>query len=82
MARLFGEASEATDADVAVAAMTGNVRDSGADGWAINITQVAEQATGLSATLASGVTVDETLTIGGVGVTLTAGMSLDLKQDR
>ena len=77
VARLFGEASEATSADVTVAAMDATTRDSGADGWAVNITQVAEQATGLSATLASGITMDETLTIGGVDVTLTAGMSLD-----
>lgn len=77
VARLFGEASEATDADVTVATMAASTRDSGADGWAVNITQAAEQATAQSATLAAGITVDETLTIGGVGVTLTAGMSLD-----
>lgn len=77
VARLFGEASEATSADVAVAGTAASTRDSGADGWAVNITQIAEQATAQSAVLASGITLDETLTIGGVGVTLTAGMSLD-----
>jgi len=77
VAQLFGEATEATDADVAVAATGVGTRDSGADGWAVNITQAAEQATAQSATLASGITMDETLTIGGTGVTLTAGMSLD-----
>ena len=82
VARLFGEATETTDADVAVFTTAATTRDSGADGWAVSITQVAEQATAQSATLASGITVDETLTIGGVDVTLTAGMSLDDGADR
>ncbi len=74
--RLFGLYTETTDAEIEYYSSTSAVRDSGADGYAINITQVATKPTAVSAELAGGITTDETLTIGGYDITLTAGMSL------
>ncbi len=81
MQRLFGNASEASNAAVEVYSTSSATRDSGADGWALNITQVATQATALGAEQAGGITADETLRIGGTDVTLTAGMSLTEASD-
>ncbi len=74
--RLFGLYTETTDAEIEYYSSTSAVRDSGADGYAINITQVATKPTAVSAELPGGITTDETLTIGGYDITLTAGMSL------
>ncbi|HUS81431.1 MAG TPA: flagellar filament capping protein FliD [Armatimonadota bacterium] len=75
--RLFGKATATTSAQVQYYSSTAATSDSGPDGWAVNITQAAERATALSASLPGGITVDEMLTIGGKSVALTAGMSLD-----
>ncbi|MCD6360767.1 MAG: flagellar filament capping protein FliD [Armatimonadetes bacterium] len=80
--RLFGQAHEETSEYVQFQSATSATQDSGPDGWTVHITQAAAQATALSAELASGIAVDETLTIGGVDVALTAGMSLQDAADR
>jgi flagellar hook-associated protein 2 len=74
--RLFGLYTEVTNSEIEYYSSTAATRDSGPDGYAINITQVASRPTAISAELASGITMDETLTIGGYQVTLTNGMSL------
>lgn len=74
--RLFGERTDATSAFVEIASTTAATPDSGAAGWAVEITQPATQATAASAELPAGIAVDEVLTINGKSVALTAGMSL------
>jgi len=74
--RLFGFYTETTSAEIDYYSSTSATRDSGPDGYAINITQVATRPTATSAELASGITMDETLTLGGYDITLTNGMSL------
>ena len=74
--RLFGFYTETTSSEIDYYSSTSATRDSGPDGYAINITQAATRPTATSAELASGITVDETLTLGGYDITLTNGMSL------
>lgn len=76
MQRLFGFYAETTNSEIEYYSSTSAVRDSGADGYAINITQAATKPTATSAELAGGIALNETLTIGGYGITLTNGMSL------
>jgi flagellar hook-associated protein 2 len=77
MQRLFGFYTETTNSEIEYFSSTSATRDSGADGYAINITQVATRPTAVSAELAGGITVDETLTLGGYDIALTNGMSLN-----
>ncbi len=74
--RLFGTITAASDPAVTVQSHTAATRDSGADGYAVEVTRVATQATATSAPLPGGIALDETLTINDRQVTLTAGMSL------
>ncbi len=74
--RLFGTVTSASNAAVEVQSFTQATHDSGAGGYAVEITQVATQATATSASLPGGIVLDETLTINGRQVTLDAGMSL------
>lgn len=80
--RLFGVRTEATSADVEIMSHSSATQDSGADGWAVEITRVATRATAGSASLASGIAVDEVLTVNGKSVSLDAGMSLAEAADR
>lgn len=82
VARLFGTASEGTDPGVTVLECGATTRDSGADGWAVEITRPATRATAVSAVLTGGITRDEVLTVNGRQVALTAGMSLQDAADR
>ncbi len=78
VANMFGTAGDATDPAITYVSSTSKTAGSPAAGYAVEITQVAEQATATSATLASGITTDETLTFESVcTVQLTAGMTLD-----
>ncbi|MGC9319479.1 MAG: flagellar filament capping protein FliD [Armatimonadota bacterium] len=79
--RLFGVSTDATSAEVEVYEYTSATRDSGEAGWAVEITQVATKPTATSAALPGGISMDETLTINGKPVTLTAGMSLQEATD-
>ncbi len=83
VARMFGTAGEATDAEITyVSASTSTAASSGA-GYDVEITQVAAKATASSANLSAGITVDETLTFNGAcSVQLTAGMTLTEAVDR
>jgi len=75
--RMFGTAGEATHADITYVSSTASTVVSDADGYAVEITQIAERATATSGTLASGITTNETLTFNDVcPVQLTSGMSL------
>ncbi len=77
VARMFAVAGEATDADITYVSSNADTLASGADGYAVEITQVAEKATATSATLAGNITTDELLTFNGVcPVQLDSGMSL------
>lgn len=78
VANMFGTAGDTTDAAITYLSSTSKTVGSSAAGYAVEITQAAEQATATSATLASGITTDETLTFESVcTVQLTAGMTLD-----
>lgn len=78
VANMFGTAGDTTDAAITYLSSTSKTVGSSAAGYAVEITQVAEQATATSATLASGITTDETLTFENVcAVQLTTGMTLD-----
>ncbi|MEA3402303.1 MAG: flagellar filament capping protein FliD [Armatimonadota bacterium] len=79
--RLFGVRTDATSAEVEVYEYTLATRDSGASGWAVEVTQIATRPTATSAALSGGIAVDETLTVNGKPVTLTAGMSLQEAAD-
>jgi flagellar hook-associated protein 2 len=80
--RMFGTAGETSDADVSYIDSSKATAASGPDGYDIEITQAAEKASATSATLASGITMDETLTVNGsCSVQLTAGMSLQEAAD-
>lgn len=82
VARMFGMNTVASTSDIEFVSATETTRDSGANGYVVNITQAAEQATATSATLASGITVDEILKFDDTyPVTLTAGMSLTEARD-
>ena len=73
---VFAAVGKATDSAVTYLAATTDTQPSGAAGWAVDITQVARQArvtAGVAQTLA--LASDETLTINGVNVSLTAGMT-------
>jgi len=74
--RLFGVVTDASEAEIEVYGYSSATRDSGSAGYAVEITQVATRGTATSASLPGGITLDETLTIGGTQVTLTAGMSV------
>ncbi len=79
--RLFGTRTDTTSPEVQVHALSSATADSGAAGYAVEITQAAERATARSDVLPSGITLDETLTIDGKSITLTAGMSLQEAAD-
>jgi len=76
--RLFGLHTDTTNQYVEYFSSTTATRDSGADGYVIEITQAATQASATSATLASGITQDENLTFygGEFSAQLQNGMSL------
>ncbi len=77
-ARMFGTAGEATHADITYVSSTTKTVASGAAGYAVEITQLAQKPSATSATLSSGITVDETLMFnGGCLVQLSAGMTLE-----
>ena len=78
--RLFGSSSDASG-DVEVFGYSSATMDSGEAGWDVEITQAATRPTATSASLAAGITTDETLALNGKSVTLTAGMSLDQVAD-
>ncbi len=80
--RLFGVRTDAGGSAVEVMGYTSATADSGADGWEVQITQEATRATATSASLASGITADETLTVNGKSVGLTAGMTLEAAAER
>lgn len=82
VARLFGATTECSDPAVTVLACGAATEDSGADGWAVEITQPATRATTTSAALPGGVLCDETLTVNGRQIGLTAGMSVQEAADR
>ncbi len=81
--RLFGLYTESTSGYVEYFSSTAATRDSGADGYAVAITQAAAQAGATSATLASGITQGENLTFYGAEFTahLQNGMSLQEAAD-
>ena len=73
---LFAAVGKTTDSAVSYLASTGDTQPSGAVGWAVDITQVARQArvtAGVAQTVA--LASAETLTLNGVNVSLTAGMT-------
>jgi flagellar hook-associated protein 2 len=73
---VFAAVGEASENEVAYLSYTSDTRPSGVDGYAVDITQVARQArvtAGVAQTVA--LTGDETLTIQGVAIQLTAGMT-------
>lgn len=75
--RLFGLYTDTTSQYVEYISSTATTRDSGAAGYAVEITQAATRATATSATLASGITQDENLTFYGEHTAqLQSGMSL------
>lgn len=77
VARMFATAGEATHADVTYVSSTSDTIASDADGYVVEITQVAEKATATSGTLVTGITTNETLTFNDVcPVQLSSGMSL------
>ncbi|MGD9494913.1 MAG: flagellar filament capping protein FliD [Armatimonadota bacterium] len=79
--RLFAVITDASDPAIAVEQYTSATADSGPAGWAVQITQPATHATAISAALPGGIALDETLTINGRQVTLTAGMTLHQAAD-
>jgi flagellar hook-associated protein 2 len=81
--RLLTTRAEASNDEVEVTASTADTRDSGAAGYAVEISQVATLATARSAELGAGIAQTETLTIGGrYNVTLHAGDTLQTAADR
>jgi len=73
---LFAAVGETTDSAVSYLASTGDTQPSGSVGWAVDITQVARQArvtAGVAQTVA--LAANETLTLNGVNISLTAGMT-------
>ncbi len=77
VARMFGTSGDTSHADIKYISSTNETVASDANGYAVEITQVAERATATSATLADGVTTDETLTFENICIVqLDAGMSL------
>lgn len=73
---LFAAIGETTDSAVTYLASTTDTQPSGTVGWAVDITQVARQArvtAGVAQTVA--LAADETLTLNGVNISLTAGMT-------
>ncbi|MGI5817240.1 MAG: flagellar filament capping protein FliD [Armatimonadota bacterium] len=78
--RLFGTRT-ATSGEVEVFDYSSATADSGPGGWAVEITQAATRPTAIGATLAAGIAMDETLTVNGVSVSLTAGMSAEEAAD-
>ncbi len=73
---LFAAVGRTTHADVSFLTGTSDTQPSGAAGWAVEITQVATQTrvtAGVAQTEA--LAADETLTINGVNVSLSAGMT-------
>ncbi len=73
---LFAAVGKTTSSAVAYLGATGDTQPSGIDGWAVEITQVATQSrvtAGVAQT--SALAADETLTLNGVNVYLTAGMT-------
>jgi len=78
VARLFGVTAEATSSAVSYVSSTRATQSSGTDGYAVVITTPASRARVQSAELASGITVDETLTFNSEWTAhLYAGMSLE-----
>ena len=82
VANMFATSGDTSNGAISYISSTSKTVDSGAAGYAVEITQVAEKATATSATLATGITTDETLTFENVcTVQLTAGMTLDEAAD-
>ncbi|WP_395143393.1 flagellar filament capping protein FliD [Armatimonas sp.] len=75
ISRLFALTGSSTNAGVQFSGATTDT-DTGGTAYAVNITQIALQArVTAGAAQAAPLTADETLTINGVGISLTAGMS-------
>lgn len=76
--RLLTTQGDTTSSDVEFVSAGTNAADSGAGGYAVNITKNASRATATGDQLLTGIAHNETLTIGGkYNVLLTEGMSLD-----
>ncbi len=74
--RLFAARGETTDPAVSFLAATSQTQPSGAPGWAVEITQAARQARVTAGVAQAGpLASDETLTIQGVQIRLTVGMT-------
>jgi flagellar hook-associated protein 2 len=81
--RLLTTQGQATGDGVEYVEATSNSSDSGAAGYAVNITQAATRATATSAQLTSGIQQDETLTISGhYKIMLQAGTTLAQARDK
>lgn len=81
--RLVGTRAECTSGEVSFTEAGLAVGDSGANGYAVNITQAATRATATSTALAGGLTQNETLTINGqYAVLLEQGMTLQQAADK
>ncbi|MEN6641522.1 MAG: flagellar filament capping protein FliD [Armatimonadia bacterium] len=76
--RLLGTRAETTSGEVSFEEAGAGVQDSGAAGYAVNITQAATRAKAVSGDLVGGIARDETLTINGqYNVLLEAGTTLE-----
>lgn len=77
VARLFGSDMTSDSPFVKLVSTSADTQPSGSAGWAVNITQAARRAQVTAAVSLGGVLdADETLTVNGKSITLTAGMSL------
>ncbi len=82
VAKLFGLTGAAGSSQLTYIASGSRTADSGANGYAVNVTAPATEATATSADLSGGITRTETLTFNHLhDVTLTSGMSLDQARD-
>lgn len=81
--RLLGVQAQATSDEVAYVSSEASTADSGAAGYAVQITQAATKAQAQSSPLSTGLTQDETLTINGqYSVSLQSGMTLQQAADK
>jgi flagellar hook-associated protein 2 len=81
--RLLTSRAETSSDQVEFVSATPDTADSGAAGYAVNLTQAATRATTTSAALAGGIAKTETLTFGGrYSVTLQAGDTLERAAER
>lgn len=77
VAKLFGLSGQGSTNAISFVSASSATSDTGAAGFAVNITQVATRATATSVALPGGIARDETLTFDGKwDINLTAGMSL------